>query len=213
MKQNSELRAEARQILEGNWGDAALITLIAIAINSLCGSVFQAGATWVVHSDFASSASLLGTLICLPISFALAVTFLRLKRGAQIGVKDLFAYYNGRVFLTMLLKLCYVVLWSLLLLVPGIIKSYSYAMTEYIMLDNPELQGNAAIEKSMEMMKGNKMKLFLLDLSFIGWILLCILTLGIGAILLEPYVQTAHAAFYEDLKAEKQSQSEYVKDI
>ena len=75
-------------------------------------------------------------------------------------------------------------------------------MTYYILLDEPELKYNAAIEKSVEIMKGKKFKLFLLDLSFIGWALLCILTLGIGLVLLVPYMNTAQAAFYEDLKAE-----------
>jgi uncharacterized membrane protein len=102
----------------------------------------------------------------------------------------------------MLLKAIYLILWTLLLIIPGIIKSYSYAMTEFILKDNPEMKNNAAIEKSMAMMQGKKMKLFLLDLSFIGWIILAILTLGLGFVLLVPYMYTARAAFYEDLKAE-----------
>lgn len=213
MKRNSEFRSEALQALEGNWGSAALVAFVAMAITSICGSILQIGGTRFVSSDLGSISSILGTIVCLPISYALTVAFLRLLRGVQIGVNDLFAYYNKRVFMTMLLKFVYVVLWSLLLIVPGIIKSYSYAMTEFLMLDDPELEKNKAIEKSMEMMSGNKMRLFLLDLSFIGWILLCILTLGIGVILLEPYIETAHAAFYEDLKTEKEAQSEYVKNI
>lgn len=73
-------------------------------------------------------------------------------------------------------------------------------MTLFILKDEPELKYNAAIEKSMKMMSGYKMKLFLLDLSFIGWAILCILTLGLGFLFLSPYVTTAHAAFYEELK-------------
>lgn len=75
-------------------------------------------------------------------------------------------------------------------------------MTFYILKDYPELAYNSAIEKSMAMMSGYKMKLFLLDLSFIGWAILCFFTLGIGFLFLGPYVQAAHAAFYEDLKKE-----------
>ena len=101
---------------------------------------------------------------------------------------------------TALLQAVYTFLWSLLLVIPGIVKSYSYAMTNYILLDEPELRYDAAIEKSMKLMAGNKMKLFLLDLSFIGWALLCVLTFGIGVFWLKPYVSTAHAAFYEDIK-------------
>ena len=100
----------------------------------------------------------------------------------------------------MLLKMVYTMLWMLLLIVPGIIKSYSYAMTEYILKDDLEITENAAIEKSMQMMEGHKMELFLLDLSFIGWALLSILSCGIGFFFLEPYMITARAHFYEDLK-------------
>lgn len=203
MKRNSELRAEARQALEGNWGDAALVTLVALIISGICSSAFQYGGS-VVNVYVGQGTSLIGTLITLPITFALTVAFLRVKRGGTIGVKDLFAYYNGRVFITMVLKTFCTILWSLLLFIPGIIKAYSYAMTEYIMIDNPELSGHRAIEASMQMMEGKKMKLFLLDLSFIGWIILTILTCGLGAVLLEPYIDTAHAAFYEDLKAQQE---------
>ena len=109
----------------------------------------------------------------------------------------------GRIFVTMLLQAVYTILWSLLLVIPGIIKSYSYAMTSFILKDEPEMKNNAAIEKSMAMMEGNKMKLFMLDLSFIGWAILCIFTLGIGLLFLQPYVAISRAAFYEDLKAQQ----------
>ena len=109
----------------------------------------------------------------------------------------------SRILTTKLLQAVYTFLWSLLLLIPGIIKHYSYAMTDYILKDEPELCNNAAIERSMAMMEGNKMKLFLLDLSFIGWAILCLFTFGIGFFVLQPYVQVSHAAFYEDLKAQQ----------
>ena len=109
----------------------------------------------------------------------------------------------GRIFVTKLLQAVYTALWSLLLVIPGIIKSYSYAMTDFILKDEPEMKNNAAIEKSMVMMDGNKMKLFMLDLSFIGWAILCLFTFGIGFFFLQPYMQASHAAFYEDLKAQQ----------
>lgn len=185
MTQNSELRAIARQKLEGNWGTAALITFVSLLIQSVLN---QTGIGWLAN---------------LPIAFGTTIAFLNLLRGGKFEVSVIFEYFNGRVFVTMLLKCVYILLWSLLLIIPGIIKNYSYAMTEFLMIDNPEMENNAAIEKSMEMMQGNKMKLFMLDLSFIGWFILCMLTFGLGFILLAPYVETAHAAFYEDLKAEQ----------
>lgn len=95
-----------------------------------------------------------------------------------------------------------ITLWSLLLIIPGIIKSLSYAMTMYIVKDHPELTVNEAIDLSKDMMYGHKYDLFYLYISFIGWYLLSILTLGIGTFWLMPYIETAQASFYEDVKAE-----------
>ena len=147
--------------------------------------------------------SLLVLLIGIPLEWGYSIMFLPLVR--QEGKLDLGMLFDGfkdygRILLTLLLMSVYVFLWALLLLVPGFIKAYSYSMTPYILKDRPDLKYNGAIEESMRMMRGNKMKLFLLDLSFIGWALLCILTLGIGLLWLEPYTVSARAAFYEELK-------------
>ena len=93
-------------------------------------------------------------------------------------------------------------LWSLLLVIPGVIKSLSYAMTFYVLKDNPDLSVNQAIDLSKDMMYGHKYDLFYLYLSFAGWFILCLLTLGIGFFWLIPYIETAQASFYEDVKAE-----------
>ena len=93
----------------------------------------------------------------------------------------------------------YVLLWSLLLIIPGIIAGYSYAMTGYILAENPELTASEAIARSKEMMAGNRFRLFCLHFSFIGWEILCTLTLGIGNLWLQPYKKTAVAAFYREV--------------
>lgn len=93
----------------------------------------------------------------------------------------------------------YVFLWSLLFIIPGIIAGYSYAMTNYILAENPELTASEAIEQSKQMMSGNRFRLFCLQFSFIGWDLLCALTLGIGTLWLRPYKQAAEAAFYREV--------------
>lgn len=95
-----------------------------------------------------------------------------------------------------------IVLWSLLFLIPGIIKKYSYSMTPYILHEYPELSASEAIHRSRMMMRGHKFDLFWLQLSFIGWFILSILTAGIGFLWLAPYYQTAQAAFYEEVKSE-----------
>ena len=101
-----------------------------------------------------------------------------------------------------LLKDIFIALWSMLFLIPGIVKIYSYSMTEYILEENPELSANEAIDRSRFMMRGHKFDLFWLQLSLIGWFFLCILTGGIGFLWLEPYYHCAKAAFYEEVKAD-----------
>ena len=93
----------------------------------------------------------------------------------------------------------YVFLWSLLFIIPGIVAGYSYAMTDYILAEHPELTAGEAIEQSKAMMYGNRFRLFCLQFSFVGWDLLCALTLGIGSLWLRPYKQAAEAAFYRDI--------------
>lgn len=93
----------------------------------------------------------------------------------------------------------YVFLWSLLFVIPGIVAGYSYAMTSYILAEHPEMTASEAIAQSKYIMQGNRWRLFCLQFSFIGWDLLCALTLGIGNLWLLPYKQAAEAAFYREV--------------
>ena len=106
----------------------------------------------------------------------------------------------GRNIGTLLLVGIKTVLWTLLFIIPGIIKSFEYAIIPYILADDPEISSKDAFKKAKQMMNGNKWRLFKLEFSFIGWILLCVLTLGIGAPFLIPYVNAATAEFYIELK-------------
>lgn len=196
LKQNSELRAEARVALTDKWVMGAVTTLVFAAV-----------------SGAASYIPVVGTiLVALPMMYGYSIVMLSVMRGGEMNIGGLFDGFNdfGRIVGTKLLQAIYTFLWTLLLVIPGIIKNYSYAMTDFILKDQPELANNAAIEKSMAMMDGNKMKLFLLDLSFIGWAILCLFTFGIGFLFLQPYVQSAHAAFYEDLKAQTVVEEEVI---
>ena len=196
LKQNSELRAEARVALTDKWVMGAVTTLVFGAV-----------------SGAASYIPVVGTILAaLPMMYGYSIVMLSVMRGGEMNIGGLFDGFNdfGRIVGTKLLQAIYTFLWTLLLVIPGIIKNYSYAMTDFILKDQPELANNAAIEKSMAMMDGNKMKLFLLDLSFIGWAILCLFTFGIGFLFLQPYVQSAHAAFYEDLKAQTVVEEEVI---
>ncbi len=114
---------------------------------------------------------------------------------------DLFSEFDrfGTGFAQAFLRTLYTTLWSLLFLIPGIIASYKYAMTPFILAEHPELTASEAITMSKEMMDGHKGDLFVLDLSFIGWSLLAALSLNIGNLWLNPYRNAAYAAFYRDL--------------
>ena len=108
-------------------------------------------------------------------------------------------YRFGTAFLARFLTNLYILLWSLLLIVPGIMAAYSYALTPYILADNPDMTAGEAIARSKELMAGNRWRLFCLQFSFIGWHILAALTLGIGSLWLTPYINAAMAAFYRDL--------------
>lgn len=121
------------------------------------------------------------------------------QKEPEIGT--LFGYFKywKTTAVANLLQGLYVFLWSLLFIIPGIVAGYSYAMTNYILAENPELTASEAIEQSKQMMTGNRWRLFCLQFSFIGWDLLCALTLGIGNLWLRPYKQAAEAAFYREV--------------
>lgn len=124
---------------------------------------------------------------------------------------DLFSEFHrfGAGFWMQLLRGIYIFLWTLLFFFPGIYAAYGYAMTPYILMENPEMTANEAIGKSKELMDGNRWRLFCLEISFIGWILLAALfTLGIGTIVLKPYMEASFAAFYREIKAEKYGREE-----
>lgn len=106
----------------------------------------------------------------------------------------------GRNIGTLLLMGIKVVLWGILLIIPGIIKSYEYAIIPYILADDAEISSKDAFKKAKEMMTGNKWRLFKLNFSFIGWFALCVLTLGLGTFFVMPYIDAANAEFYAELK-------------
>ena len=122
--------------------------------------------------------------------------------NANPEFNDVFSEFDrfGDGFAQNFLVNLYVALWSLLFIIPGIIKGISYAMTPYIMAENPGMRASEAITRSQEMMDGYKADYFILELTFIGWDILAMLTLNIGYLWLNPYKNAAKAAFYRDLQ-------------
>ena len=192
MKTYSELRAHAWNVLSsGKWGMAVVATLVYLVIEGIIGCI-----------PFVSFIASL--LVSLPLGYGFAVMLMNMMRGSDVKLDTMGEGFKdyGRILGTYLLITVYETLWMLLLIIPGIIKTYSYAMTAYLLKDHPELKFNAAIEESMRMMNGNKMRLFILDLTFIGWYMLGIITFGIGLLWVIPYHSSARIAFYQDLIAE-----------
>ena len=198
MKRSSELRAQAWSALSGKWGMAVVATLVYFVISGVLSCI-----------PFISYIAVL--LVSLPLAYGFTIMLLNVVRGSDVQLDTMGEGFKdyGRILGTMLLSSVYQFLWMLLLIIPGIIKGYSYALTPYLLKDHPELKFNAAIEESMRLMSGNKMRLFLLDLSFIGWFLLGLITFGIAFLWTTPYWNTARAAFYEDLMSDLRNAGEF----
>ena len=198
MKTSSELRAQAWGVLSGKWGMAVVATLVYGVILGVLSCI-----------PYVSYIAVL--LVSLPLAYGFTIMLLNVVRGSDVQLDTMGEGFKdyGRILGTMLLSSVYQFLWMLLLIIPGIIKGYSYALTPYLLKDHPELKFNAAIEESMRLMSGNKMRLFLLDLSFIGWFLLGLITFGIAFLWITPYWNTARAAFYEDLMSDLRNAGEF----
>lgn len=189
------------------WKPAVITTLVFMLISAVasCFNQFASESATGFFMALLGLAAVIG--ITIPASYAYTVTMLDFYRGEREG-----ALQNMINFLKNDYKRCfsvggwvalYTFLWSLLFIIPGIIKGLSYSMAPFIAKENPNLTAEEAIQASMKIMDGNKMKLFLLFLGFIGWILLGMITFGIAFLFVTPYMQLAEAAFYEDLMAGK----------
>ena len=173
MKTISQLKREASASLDGRWGKYAgvslVYTLIAIAIVAIIIMVatIADGGVFDEHSPMYNILQIVAEILIVPLGWGYYMILLRNLRGQHdtANTANMFDGYRDfmRITFTMLLQGIYTFLWALLLIVPGIIKYYSYRMTMYVLHDNPELKYNGAIERSMQLMKGHKMKLFLLD--------------------------------------------------
>ena len=193
---NSELRIRARVTLGGKifgrqWLMGLAVSFVASALVSAASSITGG----------------IGSIILTgPFMFGLYLTFLNAVRTKEDITFD-FAFDGFKNFaqalLLGLMQAIFVMLWSFLFVIPGIIKSYSYSMAYYIMADHPEYDWRQCIDESKKLMKGKKWKLFCLDLSFIGWYIVGALCLGVGMLLVSPYHYMAHTEFYNELVGHK----------
>ncbi|MBQ6066589.1 MAG: DUF975 family protein [Clostridia bacterium] len=136
-----------------------------------------------------------------PLTVGVAQFFLHVADRNDPQINDLFAHFKnlGNTLVLYLLTTLFTFLWSLLFIIPGIIAGISYAMAPYILAEHPEIKASDAIKMSKQMMQGHKGEYFVLQLSFVGWCLLCLITCGIGFIFLSPYMSTANAEFFNEV--------------
>ncbi|HEY8911383.1 MAG TPA: DUF975 family protein [Desulfosporosinus sp.] len=202
MSINSKLRENAREQLEGKWGKPVLFGFLFMLISALPSIIPLIGK----NHQFISSA--LQIIISLLITGSLtvgAIMFsLRFKRGEAPGVAVLFEGFQhfGATLGLYLWYLLWVLLWTLLLIIPGIIKGIAYSMCFYVMADNPKIGIKNALNISKKITKGYKGKIFVFNLSFVGWSILAMLPLGIGYLWLIPYMQISTANLYDQIKRE-----------
>ncbi len=226
MMKSKELRAKAWNSLKGKYWMAFGIVLVLGLLCSIGTSFVTTSQSMTEIVNMADPAqlegemllgafvltgaalvsALIGFVICLLVNNAAEVgmaNYFIKNTDSKPSFADAFSGFRvkyGRNIGTLLLAGIKVVLWSFLLVIPGIIKAYEYAIIPYILADDPEISSKDAFKKAKQMMNGNKWRLFKLEFSFIGWFVLCILTLGIGTFFLVPYLNAAMAEFYVELK-------------
>ncbi len=210
---SKEIRKRAGNAMKGKYGKAFLvcliIDLIAFAGISMLGFPQNVAADDVVNpiNLFINviTGLLLLIVIALPLSVGKKNYFLKNSYG-EADFKELFSCLkngyasNVRVMLLVVIK---TFLWTILLIVPGIIKAYEYSAIPYILAENPGITAKEAFVKSKKIMTGNKWRLFKLQISFIGWLILGCATLGVGMFFIDPYMEAAITEFYKEVKDNK----------
>lgn len=218
MMSSYEFRKQAREALKGKWSLAVITGIIA----ALLGGFGEAGLNLNINlpSEYSAYypyaimrfmgvlgiASFFSLIIYVIIGGVTEIGYknfnLKLIRGENPQLENLFDYfkYIKKGVSMVLLRGIFIFLQLLLFFIPGIIAIYRYALMPYILADDPDMAVMDAMEQSKKMMLGNKMKLFHLHITFIGWILLSALTCGIGFLWVRPYMKAAEALFYENVK-------------
>ena len=181
-----DYRKAAWKKLSGNW----TTTVVAYLIMSVLMSV----ASYIVVGSL-----LFGGVL----TIGMYIVLLQISRNGSASFESVFDGFRkglGNNIVASILVQLYTFLWSLLFVIPGIVKSYSYSMTYFILADNPDMAPSEAIEASQEMMKGKKWRLFCVDISYFGWFLLSVFTFGILLLWVAPCSMMARAEFYESIK-------------
>ena len=189
MKNSAYYRAVARDLMGKRWKTYGLGMLVASLLSMVAGLIPYVGALALL-------------LITGAFSLSFALISLAFIKGQDIEIGNIFDGFKNFTNATLLAlhQMLLIFLWTLLFIVPGIIKGYAYYMVFYILAENPDMSSKDALAESKSLMEGHKFEFFKLQLSFIGWFILSIFTFGILGFWLAPYVNIATAVFYTDLK-------------
>lgn len=187
------MRQEARSEMANNWGVGVGITVIFWLISGVAGL---------------AGCGIPAIFVTFPLTLGLAITFLQFVRdGNPLDVGSIFVGFKSPLYwkgvVVYLLTTIYTLLWSLLLVVPGVIKFLSYSLAPYILADEPELTAEQAICKSMIMMEGHKTQLFLIHLELLCFTILSCCLFFIPMLWVVPWYQAILAKFYEEVKSEQ----------
>ena len=189
----AELKASAKSQIKGKIGILFLITFLIALISGVAGFILS----------FVPGGSLIVSIIITPaFTLSLIRVYLNLCKGGRPSAGDAFCGFDDfwSAFKVTFLVELFTFLWSLLFVIPGIIKTISYSMSTYILAENKGKPALECINESKAMTNGHKMDLFVLGLSFIGWVFLCVITLGIASIWVMPYMQATYTNAYNSLK-------------
>ncbi|MCR5029389.1 MAG: DUF975 family protein [Fibrobacter sp.] len=194
--------------MEGNWRCGAMVLVMCLLLGVLLASplfVLEEGTGLYIAWDWISS------LLCWVVSLGALANFLDIARGKKPGLARIFVGFQSVEFCfrylgMVILRAIFVILWSLLLIIPGLMKMYSYTMSQWILLDHPEYSPRQAITASKKMMVGHRLELVMLQARFLGWFLLCLVTFGIASFWVTPYYYAAKGKFYMDLLARNETE-------
>ena len=201
------LKSNAKNSLKGKYGDAIVLMIIYGLIAGAVGGIFGGilGAANLDKDTVKALGEVLSAVISCLFIFGIHSYFLKISRNESVEWKELFSKTNLFVpaLLITIVVAIFVTLWSLLLIIPGIIAAISYSQVYFVKLDNPDMEVMDVLKKSKELMNGHKMDYFVLLLSFIGWLILGVFTLGILYLWLMPYMSVTEANFYNELVKNK----------
>lgn len=201
IKENAKLHYQ-----NNKWQNVLVVLISVLVLGGVQVIVRLSGDSWFVAMFMSLVSIAVSLLVVNIITIGTATWFHRSIKTEGLKMEEMFwpfkEDYGGNVLLMFLVEL-YTALWSLLFVVPGIVKGYSYSLAMYIKSENPNIPASTAIELSKKMTNGRKMDLFVLDLSFYGWFILSGLTLNIlGILYVYPYYYAAKAFAYEEIKEE-----------